>query len=175
MADSLLSLPEVREIFESGMPELSGYYLDKGDQTFMDGSQFGSGMLCKYRPDWRTDWCLADVKSSRDITAHAFSSTINALNYHVSAAHYLAGDRQLTNTDHEQFIFLCVEPEPPYLACVYVLDQESLSLGYEIRRASLNGIKHGRDTDEWPRINGGVAQSIGVPQYAFYNSPNKKL
>lgn len=176
MTDSLMSLPDVHYIFKDGHPELSGYYIDEGgDETFMDSSHHGTRMLCKYRPDWRTDWCLADVKTTRDITASAFSRTINNLGYHISAAHYLEGDRTLKGSENQQFVFLCVEPEPPYLAAMYVLDDKSLTLGKELRRKALADIKHGRNTGEYALYNGGMTQEIGVPEYAFYESTKNKI
>lgn len=170
MRDSLLLLPEIEVIFQSGRPELSGYYLDhapaRNESTYM---------LCKYRPDWRTDWCIPDVKSTIDVSPQAFSKTIHNLGYHVSAAHYLEGDRILTGTDHRQFLFLCVEPEYPFEAAIYRLGQESLELGELLRRKVLGQIKHGRTTKEWPRINGGISQEIEVPAYALNQMRELKI
>ena len=176
MTDSLLALPNMHDIFKAGHPEQSGYYIDKGgDETFMPGSERGTGMLCKYRPDWRHSNLLLDIKTTRDISAPAFSRTIHNLNYHVSAAHYLEGDRIIKGTNHNQFIFACVEPEPPYLACMYRLDTASLQLGKEQRRGALTGIKHGRETKEYPLYNNGICEEIGVPQYAHYESIKAKI
>lgn len=176
MTESIMSFPLVDEIFNSGKPELSGYYVDNGgDETFLDGSYRGTNMLCKYRPDWRTDWCLADLKTTRDISKQAFSRTIHNLQYHISAAHYLEGDRILGGDPDKQFVFLCVEPEPPYLAMVYVLDEDSLQLGKEDRRQALNAIKLARDTKEYPLYNNGIAEKIGVPQYAHFDSVKAKV
>jgi len=165
MRDSLQQNPEVKEtgIFDSGQPELSGYYQDR--------SEHGAGtyMLCKYRPDWRSDWGIADVKSTRDASKAAFSKTINSLGYHISAAHYLAGDAQLTGTTHRQFIFLCVEKEPPFLSAVYVLGDKSLELGDKIRRRALDEIKRARNTGVWRGLNQDRAQVVDVPGYAFYD------
>lgn len=195
MTDSLLSLPEVDKIFQSGDPELSGYYIDNGgDETFIDGSYRGTNMLCKYRPDWRNNWCLPDVKTTTDISKQAFMRTIHKFGYHISAAHYLEGDRILAGqknrtADHagidwhdlpddiykKQSVFLAVESNPPYLATMYILDPESLQLGKEIRRIALNEIKKARDTNEYPLYNNGFSQSIGVPQFAFNDSIAKSI
>lgn len=169
MCDSLMALPDIGDIFADGKPEQSGFYVDRsenGDST---------NMLCKYRPDFRTDWCLFDVKTTRDISDGKFSRTILDLGYHISAAHYLEGDRILKGTTHRQFIFGGVEPEPPYLACLYVLDDDSLQLGELKRRQALAGIRHGRDTEEWPEYNHGITTSIGVPGYAKYELERSKI
>lgn len=170
MTDSLLALDEMQMILKKGQPEMSGYYIDKGEEY-----SAGTGMLCKYRPDWTHPKLLLDVKTTRDISAPAFSKQIHNLNYHVSAAHYLAGHKEATGKALETFVFACVEPEPPYLACMYRLNKESLDLGVEQRRVALNGIKHGRETDEYPLYNDGVSQEIGLPGYAFYESVASKI
>jgi exodeoxyribonuclease VIII len=171
MRDSLMALPEIGEVFATGAPEQSGFYIDKGE----DGRNNGTGMLCKYRPDWRNDWCILDVKSTTDISAEAFSRTIAKFGYHTSAAHYLEGDRITTGTNHRQFIFAAVESEPPYLAALYVLDEESLELGEYTRRKALNGIKAGRDTGEWPLYNHGITTPIGVPSWAHNEMKRAKI
>ncbi len=156
MADSLTSLDEVAEIMATGKAEQSGYYIDRE-----------TNMLCKYRSDWENDWCIADVKTCRDASELKFSRTINDLNYHVSAAHYLDGSRIITGQTHNQFIFMCVESSPPYEAAVYVLGEESLEAGQTLRRYALNEIKRGRDTGEWPLLNNGIAKTIDIPGYAL--------
>lgn len=163
MRDSLMNLPEIADIFETGKPELSGYYIDKGEYNN------GTGMLCRYRPDWRANWCIADVKTTKDIAKEAFSRTIHSLGYHISAAHYLEGDRITCGTDHRKFVFLCVEPKPPYLAAMYTLDQDALDVGIWRRRLALDAIKKARQTDEWPLYNHGMTQDIGIPSYAMYD------
>lgn len=169
MRDSLLALPDVEYIFSTGAPEMSGYYVDRdqhGNRT---------NMLCKYRPDWRNDECILDIKSTNDITKEAFKRTINNFGYHISAAHYLEGDRITMGTNHRQFVFACVEPEPPYLAILYVLDEESLELGEWLRRKALKGIKHGRDSEQWPGYNDELTTTIGVPQYALNDMKRSKI
>jgi hypothetical protein len=161
MRDSLLNLEDVQSIMATGKPEVSGFYVDRGEHNN------GTNMLCKFRPDWENEWCISDVKTTRDVSAYAFSRTIHELNYHVSAAHYLEGSKALTGQTHNQFIFLAVEPKPPYESAVYTLNAESLELGINLRRNALDAIKLGRKTNEWPLINNGVAQSIGVPHYAL--------
>jgi exodeoxyribonuclease VIII len=159
MRDAIMALPETQDIFSTGKAEQSGYYIDRK-----------TGQLCKYRPDWRTDWALFDIKTTRDGGSHPdkFSRSINDLGYHISAAHYLAGDTATMKTDHNQFIFLCVESEPPYLAATYRLTERSIELGMLKRRQALDMIKHCREVNEWPTYNGGICQDIEVPAYAMY-------
>lgn len=165
MRDSIMKHDIMGEIFDGGAPELSGFYMDKcregGNSTFM---------RMKYRPDWRQDWCLFDLKSTTDASEEAFKRTIHKYGYHISAAHYLEGDRILKGTDHRQFIFGAVESKPPYLSAIYMLDEESLLVGEMLRRKALEGIKHGRSTGEWPGLNQGKPKLISIPSYAIYEA-----
>lgn len=159
MRDSLWKLKEFNQLFDGGEPELSGYYTDSE-----------TGLLCKYRPDWRTDWSITDVKSCADASPIGFSKAIYNFGYHISAAHYLAGDNIVKGTDHRQFIFVCVENKAPFCAAIYVLDQESLIEGERLRRVALDGIKECTEKNEWPGYNNGLASEIGLPKFAFkYN------
>lgn len=156
MRDSLMKLPEIHHIFKAGSPELSGVYRDPY-----------SDVLCKYRPDWRTDWCLSDVKTTKDVSPDKFNKTIHDYGYHISAAHYLEGDSVLRGTNHRKFIFLCVEPEYPYEAAMYKLGDQSLILGERLRKLALTRIQRSLNNDIWPRINGGITQEIDVPYWAL--------
>jgi len=163
MRDSLLNLEEVRDIFKTGKPEVSGYYIDKGEK----GRNNGTGMLCRYRPDWENSWCMPDIKSTVDASKEAFRKTIEKFNYHVSAAHYLEGSRILTGQTHNWFPLLCVEPEPPFEAAVYLLGPKSLAMGMQLRRQALDAINASRKADEWALLNDGIAEEIEIPDWSL--------
>jgi PDDEXK-like domain of unknown function (DUF3799) len=172
MADSLQAYPEVMalEVFKDGKPEVSGFYTDPA-----------TGMLCKYRPDWATDWALFDVKSTQDASSGFFARQMAKFKYPLSAAHYLEGDKELNGSSqygvngYKQFIFLCVEPEYPYECAVYQLGEQSLELGQWQRKRALAAIKAGRDSGEWPKLNGGIGQILDVPQYELYEMQKEKV
>lgn len=155
MVDSLLSLPEFAAILGESENELSGWYDDPI-----------TGLRCRYRPDIRTDWCIADVKTCADASPDGFSRAIQNFGYHISAAHYLTGDSVLMGTDHRQFIFACVESSPPYLPALYVLNEEDLQLGEWQRKKAMSIIKQCTDSGEWPSYNSSIATGIGVPHWA---------
>jgi len=162
--DAILNHPEVRLIFAEGEAESSGYYLDENDER-----ETGTFQLCRYRPDWRREDGLFDVKTCRDASPVGFMHQINNLGYHISAAHYIEGDRILKNTDHRQFTFIAAETEPPYLVAVYILSERSLQLGEHLRRIGLNGLKASRENDFWPSYNHDLATEINLPNYLFYD------
>lgn len=165
MRDSAMRHPEASALLtlKDKQCEVSGYYKDYDQET---GE--GTHMLCRYRPDLRTDWCIADLKSTVDASPEAFSRTIANFSYDVSAAHYLSGDRLITGTDHRLFYFIAVESSPPYLTAVYALDEVGLKVGEWRRRRALFSIAQCRRKQEWPGIMGDKVTEIGVPNWLSY-------
>ena len=159
MANSVMALTDAEAILSDSTNELSGWYDDPE-----------TGLLCRYRPDARTDYCIADVKTCQDASPAGFSRAIENFGYALSAAHYLIGDEQLTGTTHRQFVFICVESSPPYLPAIYVLDQESLDYGTWQRRKALDIIKRCTDSGIWSTYQDGIATEIGVPYWAIKKS-----
>ena len=157
MAASVMGHDEAMRILVNVECERSGYYIDRETE-----------LLCKYRPDIRSRHFIADLKTTTDASKEAFSRTIHRFGYHISAAHYLAGDTELHNTRHEQFVFIVVENKPPHQVAVYTLDDRSLTLGYKKRAEGLRAIRSAQDTGIYPLLNDGKAQSIGCPNWAFY-------
>lgn len=158
MRDSIMAHPEVAQLFKNSTFEQSGYYIDEY-----------TGLSCKYRPDIRNDYFIADVKSTSDVSPAAFARTIVKFGYHVSAAHYLEGDRTLHGTNHRQFIFIAVENKYPFEVAVYTLAAKSLERGYELRARGLNRILEANETGYYPLVNGGIAQEIEIPNWGFYD------
>ena len=92
MASNVLALPDVSQMLDYAVCEHSGVYNDPA-----------TGLACKYRPDIRTDWVIADVKTASDASVSGFSRAIENFGYALSAAHYLTGDQALTGSDHRCF------------------------------------------------------------------------
>lgn len=154
MTDAVLADPECRRLLKNGIPEMSGYYKDPE-----------TGLLLKYRPDWKHPDYLADLKTCGNGSKYGFKKSIESFKYQLSASHYLEGENILEGNDHRTFIFLCVENKAPWLVSVYVLEDESLRHGDWLRRKALNGIKHCQETNIYPSYNGGIATTIGINQY----------
>lgn len=130
----------------------------------------GTGIQCKYRPDIRSSNWIADLKTTSDASTSGFSRSIAQYGYHVSAAHYLEGDRVLRGTEHNKFIFIAVETKPPFAVAVYVLGDIALKEGQRIRSKALDGIYNSNVSGEWPSYNDGVATEIDLPKWAYYNN-----
>ncbi|MCK5614621.1 PD-(D/E)XK nuclease-like domain-containing protein [Candidatus Pacearchaeota archaeon] len=156
MRDELMEHPEARETLEDvgNRYEQSGWYEDPE-----------SGLLCKYRPDLKNNWCLADLKSCADASFGGFMKAIGNLEYHVSAAHYLEGERALGLSDHNLFRFLAVESTYPHRVAVYDLTGEDLARGYKARNKYINTIKACTESGVWPGLNNNQAVDTRLPKY----------
>jgi hypothetical protein len=155
MASNVLALPDVGDILSAAQCEHSGWYDDPI-----------TGLACRYRPDARTDWLIADLKTCQDASPAGFSRAIENFGYHISAAHYLTGEREVSEVDHETFCFVVVENTAPYLAASYILDAESLALGYWLRWKALKLIKECTESGTWPGYSNGQVSHIGVPPWS---------
>jgi hypothetical protein len=156
MASNVLALPDVGDILSAAQCEHSGWYDDPI-----------TGLACRYRPDARTDWLIADLKTCADASPAGFSRAIENFGYHISAAHYLIGDSVLTGSAHQTFAFLCVESSAPYLAATYILSADSLALGEWKREKALAAIKCCTESGVWPGYNAGQPSHLGVPPWAM--------
>jgi exodeoxyribonuclease VIII len=136
--------------------EISGFYLD--DE---------SGLMCKYRPDARTDSVVLDVKTTSDASAEGFSKSIVNYGYHISAAHYLAGESIARSCHHSRFILIAVETTAPYPVAVYQLSERAIEEGMNVRREALNRLATSIKTNYWPSYNDGFAVEIDLPRWAY--------
>lgn len=135
----------------------------KAETTHMwiDGE---TGLECKCRPDWLTDdgSMIVDLKTTRDASPMGFRKSVGAFRYYVQSAWYLNGLEQATGRRPDQFIFICVESEPPYASAVYAADSEMIGLGYEHAMRDLRLLADCKAADAWPGYSDQV-EMIGLP------------
>lgn len=111
-----------------------------------------TNMLCKGRMDSfdPKSGVVFDVKTSKDVSPRIFSRSIADRFYHVQAAMYHAGLEALGYSGVKQFVFLCVEPNPPFLTAIYHLDHEAIAAGRARLDWTLMQLKKSFETDNWP-------------------------
>jgi exodeoxyribonuclease VIII len=169
MRDVALEHPEIIDLLAmGGQAEHSGWYQDIDDRT---GE--GTMQLCKYRPDLRHcpdyehDTWLLDLKTTRDASPEGFARDIQKWGYHISASHYLEGDRKLFGRRPKQFIFVVQETSAPYLIGVYVLKEKAIAHGKKLRRRALDGIHKFKKEKRWPHFHYNKAVEIDLPNYVY--------
>ena len=122
------------------------------------------GIECKCRPDWLSDdgTIVVDLKTTKDASPRGFRRSIGEFRYQVQAAWYLHGLEQATGRRPDQFVFICVEKEPPYACAVYAADAEMIERGHQQAMADLGELAICRAADRWPSYSDQI-ETIGLP------------
>jgi len=155
ISESLRSHPFFKEHVKNGEAE-----------TTMMWEQYG--VQCKARVDYIAKDVIYDVKTCQDASPSGFSKQIAKFQYHIQAAHYLFGRKQLAgvNLDRANFVFLAVESEPPYSCGIYTLTSRSLKQGLrEIARAAERFASIG-EAEPHKNYTDGVME-ISLPSWAI--------
>lgn len=120
MADSVMSHAVARDLFTNGNAEQTVTWTD-----------VRTGEKCKARLDWwRNDNVVVDLKTASNAHPGAFAKASYDLKYHWQDAFYTEGAQA------DNFIFVVVESEEPYVCEVYQLTTEAKQLGkFEIEAA----------------------------------------
>lgn len=155
MVAAIAAHPIAGPLFCDGVAESSVFYTDPA-----------TGLRCKCRPDWlRDDGLVVDLKKAKDASPAGFAKAVGNYHYHVQDAHYCAGLID-TGIEPQAFVFVAVEPLPPYLIGVYVLDDEARSAGQRIRRRCMATLEECFATDMWPGYADTV-QTLALPRWAL--------
>lgn len=117
-----------------------------------------SGYLCRGRADavQSAFRAIIDLKSTVDASYEGFRRAVREYGYHIQAAHYIDGWPLAGGWTVQDFVFLAVEKEPPYLAAAYQLDPADLDEGREALRSLIGFYSHCEQTDDWPGYPAGL-------------------
>ena len=126
-------------------------------------------VACKCRMDMLKGATIFDVKTCQDASPDGFARQIATYSYHVQAAHYAAGYREVTGWDLDRFVFVAVESEAPYAVGIYALDPRSLQSGRILMARA--GVAYKRALEmmangEAPATYGDELIEIGIPGWA---------
>lgn len=109
-----------------------------------------TGAECKLKADFLPEQyqVVVDLKRMRDVSPAGFRSSVRRYRYDVQAAFYLDG---LEKTNPKTaFIFICVEPTPPFRVAVYQADETMVSEGREKYIDNLHTYVECRRNNVWP-------------------------
>lgn len=89
-----------------------------------------TGLMCKARPDIKPSgenmqFVMCDLKSTVDASYNKFRKIFTDMKYHWQAVHYSDGWEAITGDRIEEFVFIVVEKEFPYMVAVYTFDRDS--------------------------------------------------
>lgn len=139
---------------------------------YVEASILWDGFRC--RPDFmRNDSLIVDLKTARSVKPSVFQKDAFNLHYALSVALTTRGYEALHGKKPDDYVFLCIEPEPPYLISCFnsfdAMDDSGISY-LEYGEAELTKILAKYDeckaTNIWP----GYAQKIQpmkIPRWAM--------
>jgi hypothetical protein len=125
------------------------------------------GVPCKARVDYLSGSAIFDVKTCSDASPEGFAKQIASFQYHIQAAHYAAGYREIAGWDLDRFVFVAVENEAPYSVGVYTLDARSLQSGRILMERAAEAYKRALEMgDASPTYYSTDVLEISVPSWA---------
>src|SRR5258707_783366 len=128
----------------------------------------------KARPDYlpaHGGW-LVDLKTAASANPRSWRDQAYRLGYHARAAWYLDGAATVLGRAPEEYWFVVVEKEPPYLVSVISFDEEALEWGRIANRKACALFARSAAANDWPGYrepgqNHERAFRVGLPPWAI--------
>jgi hypothetical protein len=142
----------------SGKPEQSLFACDPA-----------TGVWLRARLDWLPDpsdgrMRIVDYKTTVSAEPAAFARSVAKFGYYMQAAWYLDIVHALGIADDPAFVFIAQEKTPPYLVCVFELDEYALRIGRKRNREAIEVFADCTARGEWPGYATEVA-TISLPAW----------
>ena len=165
IAGSIRAHPIAASAFIGGLPEVT--------LTWRDAA---TGVPCKARVDWLPQdhhW-LIDLKSAPSANPRVWRDQAYRLGYHARAAWYLDGAATVTGRRPEEYWFVVVEKEPPYLVSVIAMDKAAVEWGRLINHRACELFRRAAECGEWcgyraSGVDHDRAFRVGLPPWAIYH------
>jgi len=161
MAESLARHPLAYKLLEAPGYIESSIFWEEDD-----------GLKLKCRPDkMRNDGLIVDIKTARSVKPDMFRRDAFNKHYDLSVALTCRGYKHLYGQHPEEYVFLCVEPEPPYLiGCFSSFDPDEfgwsvLEYGEAHLEKLLNTYRQCVESGNWPGYSDKI-EPLTVPQWA---------
>jgi len=164
IAGSIKAHPIAGQAFTDGQPEVT--------LTWRDGL---TGVPCKARVDWlpnHGNW-LIDLKSAASANPRVWRDQAYRLGYHARAAWYIDGAAAVFGHRPDEYWFVVVEKEPPYLVSVIAFDEMALDWGRRVNRRACQLFARCTAAADWPgyrdpAANHDRAFRVNLPPWALY-------
>src|SRR5438477_1003574 len=167
---SIRAHPIASEAFRGGEAEMTLIWSDPE-----------TGVRCKARPDYlpaHGRW-LVDLKTAASANPRSWRDQAYRLGYHARAAWYLDSAAAVLGQIPEEYWFVIVEKEPPYLVSVVSFDTDGLAWGRIANRKACQRFAVSAAANEWPGYrepgqNHDRAFRIGLPPWALYQLQDRR-
>jgi hypothetical protein len=170
IAGSIRAHPIAGQAFSDGLPEVTLTWSDEA-----------TGVPCKARVDWlpRHGGWLTDLKTAVTANPRVWRDQAYRLGYHARAAWYLDGAETAIGRRPEEYWFVVVEKEPPYLVSVMAFDEAALDWGRLINRRACELFRRAADRGDWsgyrePQADRDRAFRVGLPPWAIYQLEDRR-
>src|SRR5947207_11856418 len=170
IAGSIRAHPIASEAFRGGEAEVTLIWQDSE-----------TGIPCKARPDYlpaHGRW-LVDLKTALSANPRSWRDQAYRLGYHARAAWYLDAAAAVLGQTPEEYWFVIVEKEPPYLVSVVSFDQDALGWGRIANRKACERFAVAAAANDWPGYrdpgqNQDRAFRVGLPPWAIYQLQDRE-
>jgi len=170
IAGSIRAHPIASEAFRGGEAEVTLLWSDPD-----------TGIPCKARPDYlpsHSRW-VVDLKTAASANPRSWRDQAYRLGYHARAAWYLDGAKAVLGQSPEEYWFVLVEKEPPYLVSVVSFDHDALAWGRIANRKARERFAVSAAANDWPGYRGpgqnhDRAFRIGLPPWAIYQLQDRE-
>lgn len=152
--DSVMVHERAGKYFSYGKAEVSVFAKDAVTDLLL---QCRCDWLCQYPP------VIVDLKTSTTASADGFASHAIRYGYHLQAVHYLEVCR-LAGIEVEDFLFVAVEKEPPYLCQVFRLSDVLKDAALETWRRGVDQYARCVSDGIWPGYGSEIV-SIDKPRW----------
>ena len=140
-----------------------------------------TGVPCKARPDYlpaHGRW-IVDLKTAASANPRSWKDQAYRLGYHARAAWYLDGAEAVLGEAPEEYWFVIVEKDPPYLVSVVSFDGDALTWGRIANRKACERFAVSAAANDWPGYrepgqNHDRAFRIGLPPWAMYQLQDRE-
>ena len=109
---------------------------------------------------------MVDLKTTEDASPAGFSKSCAKYRYHVQAASYSEGYRQITGEYVKAFVFVAQEKTPPYAVATYTLSAESLLEGEIQYNKNLATYTECMLKEKWPAYSDDI-EELSLPGWAM--------
>jgi hypothetical protein len=162
-------------------PIASQAFVDGEAEVTLTWDDPDSGALCKARPDYlpaHGGW-LVDLKTATSANPRTWRDQAFRLGYHARAAWYLDGAATVLGRAPEEYWFVIVEKEPPYLVSVVSFDEEALRWGRIANRKACQTFARSAAANDWPGFrepgqNRDRAFRVSLPPWAIYQLQDRE-
>ena len=135
-----------------------------------------TGELVKVRPDWVTEDIICDLKSTTDASPSKFFRDMFSYTYYMQAGMYPEVFNMLgAGPRINDFVFICVEKEPPYSIAVYRASEQDREIGLQSFRRNLRRFSIHKKANSWPSYNDDKVVDTELPAWAKREEEAREL